>query len=196
MDLSLTRALNDLLVRHDVLEDALTWYAGASQLLFAIALLALLALPRTRSVAIVAAIATPAALLVAATVSALLPRARPFVSHPGLHTFVAHAADPGFPSDHAAASFAIATAMILGSRRIGGVLLAAAALLAVSRVAIGVHYPSDVLAGAMIGVLAALAAAWVWGRVGPQFERRAARISVRLRVTRGERASRAPAPPA
>jgi undecaprenyl-diphosphatase len=158
MDLSLTRALNDLLFRHDWLEDPLAWYAGASAVLFALALLILLVVPRTRRAAVVGAIAAPGALAIAAATSAVLPRARPFVAHPGLHRFVAHAADPGFPSDHAAAAFAIATALFASSRPVGAPLLVAAALLAISRVGVGVHYPSDVLAGAVIGVTAALGA--------------------------------------
>jgi undecaprenyl-diphosphatase len=71
--------------------------------------------------------------------------------------FAAHAADPGFPSDHATASFAIATALVLRDRRLGALALAMAALLAVGRVAMGVHYPTDVAAGAALGAAVALA---------------------------------------
>ena len=74
-----------------------------------------------------------------------------------MHLFAPHAADAGFPSDHATAAFAIAVAIFLRRRAWGAPVLVAAALLAVARVAIGVHYPADVLAGAVIGTLAALA---------------------------------------
>ena len=90
-------------------------------------------------------------------ISELADRARPFVADPhGVHLFSGHAADPGFPSDHATAAFAIATAILLRRRRAGIFALIAAALLSIGRVALGVHYPSDVLAGAVLGVAAAL----------------------------------------
>jgi undecaprenyl-diphosphatase len=74
-----------------------------------------------------------------------------------VHLFAAHAADPGFPSDHATAAFAIAVALLLRDRRWGVPVLLAAAVLAVARVGGGVHYPSDVAAGALLGALVAVA---------------------------------------
>jgi len=67
----------------------------------------------------------------------------------------ARTTDPSFPSDHAAAAFAIAFAVLAFSRRAGIAFLVAAALIALSRVALGMHYPSDVLAGALVGFGAA-----------------------------------------
>lgn len=64
--------------------------------------------------------------------------------------------DPSFPSDHATAAFAIAVAITLRSRRAGYLALAMATILAVARVAVGIHYPGDVLGGALLGTLSAL----------------------------------------
>lgn len=111
-----------------------------------------------RRVAVAAAASTAVALAIGAVLSHLVDRARPFVADPGgVHQFGHHAADAGFPSDHATASFAIATAILLRNRRWGLVALVLATLLALTRVAIGVHYPSDVLAGAALGAATALA---------------------------------------
>ena len=55
--------------------------------------------------------------------------------------------DPSFPSDHAAAAFAIAFAILAFSRRAGMRFLVAATLIGLSRIALGLHYPSDVIAG-------------------------------------------------
>jgi undecaprenyl-diphosphatase len=100
-------------------------------------------------------------LAAAKVVSELVDRARPFVADPnGVHLFTSHAADPGFPSDHATAAFAIAVAILLRKRGWGIAALVAASVLSLGRVALGVHYPSDVLCGAALGSAAALAL-WV-----------------------------------
>jgi hypothetical protein len=57
-----------------------------------------------------------------------------------------------FPSGHAASGFAFATGVASEAPVPGGLLAALAALVAYSRVHTGVHYPSDVVAGAVIGV--------------------------------------------
>jgi undecaprenyl-diphosphatase len=72
------------------------------------------------------------------------------------HLFIARSADTSFPSDHATAGFAIAVAVLLRHRKAGWLALAMAVVMSVARVAVGTHYPSDVLAGAVLGTLAAL----------------------------------------
>ncbi len=64
--------------------------------------------------------------------------------------------DPSFPSDHATAAFAIAVAIFLRHRKAGTLALILATLVSISRVALGTHYPSDVIGGALLGTAAAL----------------------------------------
>lgn len=61
------------------------------------------------------------------------------------------ARDPSFPSDHAMIAGALVFALFVADRRVGLVGLALALLLAFARVYAGVHYPSDVAAGLVIG---------------------------------------------
>lgn len=62
-----------------------------------------------------------------------------------------------FPSGHSCASFAAATALFLQHRRAGSLALVLAALIAFSRVFLFVHFPTDILAGALLGILLAVA---------------------------------------
>lgn len=162
MDWSVVHLLNGVLVRHDGVEDVTVAYERAAEFLFPALLVLLFLASRGRAAVdvragVVAAVpAAACALIVTAVIGHLVDRPRPFVAHPGVHTFLAHAADPGFPSDHATGAFAIAVAVWLHSRRWGAVLLVLSALLAIGRVALGVHYPTDVLAGACIGAAAAV----------------------------------------
>jgi len=86
----------------------------------------------------------------------LVARVRPYDAVPGLEALTPPLNDWSFPSGHACSSFAAAAAMTfsLGKKAAWGFILAA--LIALSRVYVGVHYPSDVLVGAAVGVLAAL----------------------------------------
>jgi undecaprenyl-diphosphatase len=163
MEWSILHALNDFLFRHDAIEDPLVFYIEVSEALFAVTLAVIFLLaqgPRWhewRRAALAGAASAGIALLIASILGGLVNRARPFVADPGqLHLFVAHSPDASFPSDHATASFAIAVAILLRRPRWGAVAIVAATVLSLGRVAVGVHYPSDVLAGAALGALVAL----------------------------------------
>ncbi len=87
----------------------------------------------------------------------LFDRPRPYAVHPGeAHLLIAPSSDPSFPSDHATVAVAIATAVWGYDRLAGAILLALAALVALSRVVAGTHYPSDVMGGAVVGLLMTL----------------------------------------
>ena len=95
---------------------------------------------------------------------------RPFVL--GLGTrWVEHAADPTFPSSHACVFAALAVALLLAPGRgprgwlLKALALAAALLISWSRMALGLHFPLDVLGGWCIGLLVALAVQQAWTRL-------------------------------
>jgi undecaprenyl-diphosphatase len=88
-------------------------------------------------------------------ISTMYYRDRPFVHHDVIQ-LIQHPANASFPSDHALGAFVIATSIWLFRKKEGVVWLVLAALVAFSRVWTGVHYPLDILAGAVIGSACAL----------------------------------------
>jgi undecaprenyl-diphosphatase len=166
MELTAVHAANHFLVAHDSVEDPVSLFERVSELLFLALVGAMLLAPAThrgrvlRRASVSALLSAGVALLAGAVISSLVDRSRPFAAHPhSIHLFAPHAADAGFPSDHATAAFAIAAAIFGYDRRLGSAVLALATLVAAGRVAIGVHYPSDVIAGALLGVAAAIVCA-------------------------------------
>ncbi len=91
----------------------------------------------------------------------LFDRARPPVADPALDPIGVLPASSSFPSGHAATAFAAAVAVALVYPRLGRPLLVLAAVVAISRVYLGVHYVLDVAAGALLGIAVGIAAAWV-----------------------------------
>ncbi len=78
---------------------------------------------------------------------------RPFLAHPSSQLLFLYGGYNSFPSGHATVFFALATAIYFYSRFAGVLFYIFAILISLSRVAAGIHYPIDIVVGAMIGVL-------------------------------------------
>ncbi|MCC8057873.1 phosphatase PAP2 family protein [Cloacibacillus sp.] len=118
------------------------------------AALLLVLFPRTRRLGV--AVATALAIeifLCNGLIKPLAARIRPYDINTGIQMLVARPADYSFPSGHTAASFAAASALYF--RRSGWWIPAGllAALIALSRLYLYVHFPTDVLGGAALGIL-------------------------------------------
>jgi len=82
----------------------------------------------------------------------MYPRKRPYLSLPDTNIGKNPLQDHSFPSGHTTAVFSIVTPLILLNPFTGLFLLVAALLVALSRMYLGLHYPSDVLAGMILGI--------------------------------------------
>jgi membrane-associated phospholipid phosphatase len=121
-----------------------------------------------------AAVAAAGAAAIAEGLTVLLKavtdRARPPLADPAIEALVSLPHSASFPSGHAATAFAAATAVGVLHPRTRAPLLALAAMVALSRVYLGVHFWSDVLVGSALGVAIGLATTrlFVQGREGPR----------------------------
>jgi membrane-associated phospholipid phosphatase len=108
--------------------------------------------------------------LVSNTLKHAVARERPFLVLPDVRCLVGKGGSGSMPSSHASNWFAAAMVGFIYYRRSAWLMLPAASLVAFSRVYNGVHYPSDVLAGALLGAGSAGATLWllqsVWTLAG------------------------------
>lgn len=95
----------------------------------------------------------------------LVRRMRPYDACRMLTPLVAKPVDFSFPSGHTGSSFASAYVMYRQLPKKAGIgMLVLAALIGLSRLYVGVHYPSDVLAGVLTGIASGILAEWVYQR--------------------------------
>ena len=103
------------------------------------------------------AVATLVAEMASGLLKIWIERDRPPLANSEPATLVDLPSTYSFPSGHATVAFACATVLALAVPRLAVPLYALAGLVALSRVYVGVHYPFDVLAGAVLGIVLALA---------------------------------------
>lgn len=87
------------------------------------------------------------------------PRLRPYLVLPDTHTCKKPLTDPSFPSGHTTAIFSVAVPLAYINPWMATVVLPIAFLVSLSRIYLGLHYPSDCLAGSILGTTAAMATA-------------------------------------
>ncbi|MBQ9429688.1 MAG: phosphatase PAP2 family protein [Clostridia bacterium] len=115
----------------------------------------LLVIPKTRKIGFACALALILHLLaVNLLLKPLFFRVRPYDAIIELENLVGIQPDGSFPSGHAAASFAVSTVLLLrGKKALSIPMTVLAVAISFSRLYVGVHYPTDVLAGAAVGIL-------------------------------------------
>jgi undecaprenyl-diphosphatase len=77
-----------------------------------------------------------------------------------------------FPSSHAANSFAIATLLSIYYQKLSWLFILLAAIVGFSRIYVGVHFPLDVIGGAVVGVICSLILYYSWLLISKYFSTR------------------------
>lgn len=125
---------------------------------FWIVLSAILLIPKkTRKIGIACVISLLVGTLITnVALKNIVARTRPYEVVPGLQLLIEKQNDFSFPSGHSSASFAVAMVLFKMVPKVWGIpAVVLAALIAFSRLYVGVHYPTDVIAGILIGIFSA-----------------------------------------
>lgn len=91
------------------------------------------------------------------TLKPLVARTRPYIEDTSLMLIIKPEADFSFPSGHTVASIESAVAIYIKNKKWGTAALILAVIIAFSRLYLTVHYPSDVVIGALIGIMTGIA---------------------------------------
>ena len=164
-------------LRCALLDPIMTVYTqlGNAGILWIVLSVVLLCIPKTRKAGFVSLLAMLLGLLCTNVVlKHLVGRTRPWLVVEGLVHMVEEHDPNSFPSGHTCAAFAAASAWCrtLPKRWMKVVAVVMAALMGFSRLYVGVHFPTDVLAGAAIGTVCGLLGAWITGLVQRQYRLR------------------------
>ncbi|MBE6994844.1 MAG: phosphatase PAP2 family protein [Ruminococcaceae bacterium] len=151
---------------HNPVLDRLAVFLGAiaanGEVFILLTLLLLLYKP-TRKAGIVCATAILFdVLIVNVTIKPLVARIRPYDINTAVTILGSAPHDFSFPSGHTGIAFAFATGASVMGKKAHTLAVAFAAIMALSRLYLYVHYPTDVLAGLIIGVCCGLLAVFLW----------------------------------
>lgn len=157
-------------LRNDVLTPVVKTitHLGDGGILWIVLLLVLLIIPKTRKAGILGAAALILTFLITnVCLKPLVARTRPYEVIEGLTRLIGKQSDRSFPSGHTANSMAVGVTLWIISRKkrenvdnniyfpkkAGWFLLILSILIGLSRLYVGVHYPTDVLGGALVAVM-------------------------------------------
>lgn len=161
-DVTVYHFINNLSGHIAILDKAMIFLAKDAPVLYALLfIVAWFTLPKTDSYKrhglIVAVLSGVIALIINVIISHIWFRPRPFAVLPkgSFHQLIPHANDASFPSDHSSGSFGFAFGVYArGPKWLSRTFITLAVLVAISRVYVGVHWPTDVLAGVVVGFIA------------------------------------------
>lgn len=131
---------------------------------WAVTIFIFLCIKKTRKIAVYAIVSVLITYLIGnLCLKNLVARIRPYDMYSALHPLVPHLHDYSFPSGHTSISFCVAMIYYYCfPKKIGIPFVIIAVLIALSRLYVGVHYPTDVLAGFILGSLVAYGIKKLW----------------------------------
>ncbi|WP_010632577.1 phosphatase PAP2 family protein [Sporolactobacillus vineae] len=134
----------------------ITNVGGAIAEILAVLILLLRAHGRLHLTAVICAVSLTISHLFVQVLKRLFPRQRPYLTLTGTNYPENPIADHSFPSGHSTAVFSVIIPLILYKPSLAIILLPIGLSVAISRIFLGLHYPSDVLAGICLGSLTGL----------------------------------------
>ena len=129
-------------------------YAGEYGALWAVISIALMITKKYRRLGATLAVGLIACVVIGNIIlKPLVARDRPFITDPSIMIMIPPPSDASFPSGHTFSSFCSASVLAMHGRKWGISAFAIAFLIAFSRLYFNVHFPTDVLCGAVLGIV-------------------------------------------
>lgn len=129
-------------------------------------------IPKTRKIGFTVCLSMIFSLLVCnLTLKPIIARTRPYDLIEGIELIISAPTDFSFPSGHSSVSFAAAVAIFMHNKKYGSLALVLAGLIAFSRLYLYVHFPSDVIAGSLLGALCGVAGFYAIRGIYNRFEK-------------------------
>ncbi len=161
-------------LRCGFLDTVLPWLTrlGDGGIIWIALTVALLCIRRYRPVGIMMGISLLAGLLIGnLCLKPLVARPRPCWINTDVNLLIASPGDYSFPSGHTLAAAEASTVALCGDRRIGVPAVILGAVIAFSRLYLYVHFPSDVLAGAVLGTVIGLTVVYIYRKAADRKHR-------------------------
>lgn len=144
-------------LRSTILNDIVVWFTslGNAGIIWILLVMALIIYKGTRKEGIYCSISLILCFIVVNIfLKNVVARVRPYDAIEQVRCLIEPQADYSFPSGHTAIAFAASVPVfILSDKRLGIIMLVLSVLMGLSRIYVCVHYPSDVIGGAVTGIL-------------------------------------------